>query len=244
MSTRRFNRSRRLLHSLSIVSLTAIALCSGCRPVLSGQATDASTAMAQSTFPDPTADSPTSTGSPTQTAVFAGGCFWGMEAVFEHLQGVSDVVSGFSGGTAATAQYERVSSGGTDHAEAVKITYDPTQISYGQLLKIYFSVAHNPTELNRQGPDVGPQYRSAIFFATQEQRQIAQAYIDQLNQAKIFNHPIVTQLEPLSNFYEAEEYHQNFIDRNPTYPYVVIHDMPKLERLKQQFPNLYVESTM
>ncbi|HEY9640732.1 MAG TPA: peptide-methionine (S)-S-oxide reductase MsrA, partial [Coleofasciculaceae cyanobacterium] len=169
----------------------------------------------------------------------AGGCFWGMEAVFEHLKGVTDVVSGFSGGNADTAHYEQVSLGDTGHAEAVKITYDPAQISYGQLLKVYFSVAHDPTELNRQGPDAGTQYRSAIFFANDQQKQVAQDYINQLNNAHIFKQPIVTQLTPLNGFYAAEEYHQNFIDRNPNYPYVVIYDLPKLDQLRQQFPNLY-----
>jgi peptide-methionine (S)-S-oxide reductase len=162
-----------------------------------------------------------------------------MEAVFEHLKGVSEVVSGFAGGTSATASYERVGSGETGHAEAVKITYDPSQISYGQLLKIYFSVAHDPTELNRQGPDTGTQYRSAIFFENDQQKKVAQAYIKQLNQEKVFSAPIVTTLVPLQGFYDAEDYHQNFIQHNPTYPYVVVHDLPKLAQLKQQFPSLY-----
>lgn len=173
-----------------------------------------------------------------QTIVLAGGCFWGVEAVFERLKGVSNVVSGFSGGTAATANYEAVSHGSTNHAEAVQITYDPQQISLEQLLKIYFFVAHDPTQVNRQEPDVGTQYRSAIFFANSTQQQVAKSYIDKLDRSRTFPQPIVTQLVPLTKFYPAEDYHQNFIVHNPQYPYVVIHDLPKLDRLQQQFPNL------
>jgi peptide-methionine (S)-S-oxide reductase len=175
----------------------------------------------------------------TQTAVLAGGCFWGVEAVFDHVKGVSEVVSGYSGGAAKTAQYERVSTGQTGHAEAVKITYDPTQISYGQLLKVYFSVAHDPTQVNRQGPDTGTQYRSAIFFTSPDQQKVAQSYITQLNQAQVFAAPIATELVPLNDFYAAEDYHQKFIAHNPAYPYVVVHDLPKLANLKKQFPDLY-----
>jgi peptide-methionine (S)-S-oxide reductase len=148
-------------------------------------------------------------------------------------------VSGFSGGEKSTASYDEVSDGKTSHAEAVKITYDPAQISYGQLLKIYFAVAHDPTEVNRQGPDSGTQYRSAIFFTNPEQQKTAQAYIDQLTEANVFRRPIATQLNPLQAFYAAEEYHQNFIARNPNYPYVVVNDLPKLKQLEKQFPNLY-----
>ena len=190
-------------------------------------------------LPDPTVDFAIAQTKGEQVAVLAGGCFWGMEAVFEHLKGVTNVVSGFSGGDKETASYDRVSSGGTNHAEAVKITYDPKQISYGQLLKVYFSVAHDPTQLNRQGPDSGKQYRSAIFFKSNEQEKVAQAYINQLNKAKIYSTPIVTSLVPFKKFYAAEDYHQDFIRHNPTYPYVVIHDLPKLENLKKQFPALY-----
>jgi len=169
------------------------------------------------------------------TAVFAGGCFWGTEAVFEHLQGVSDVVSGYAGGTAKTADYGTVSTGQTEHAESIIVTFDPSQISY----EIYFLVAHDPTQLNRQGPDRGKQYRSAIFFTNDEQKQIAESYIDRLNKNKSFAKPIVTQLAPLQNFYPAEDYHQNFITRNPDYPYVVAHDLPKLAELQKQFPEMY-----
>ncbi len=213
-----------LLCSLSIISLTVAALTynkSGAVP--SHAATEISTSETVG----------------KQTAVLSGGCFWGMEAVFEHLKGVSNVVSGFSGGSAATANYETVSSGTTGHAESVKITYDPSQISYSQLLKVYFMVAHNPTELNEQGPDTGTQYRSAIFFVNDEQKQVAQTYIDQLNTEHVFHKPIVTQLVPLKGFYKAEEYHQHFIDRNPMYPYVVVNDLPKLAQLQAQFPKMY-----
>ncbi len=228
----KFLRSRRFIFSLSLLSVAAIGFYSASRTALL-----TSTAIAATTFPAPTAVLPSVQGE--QTAVLAGGCFWGLEAVFEHLKGVSNVVSGFSGGDAATAHYEEVSSGSTGHAEAVKITYDPAQISYGQLLQVYFAVAHDPTQLNRQDPDSGTQYRSAIFFANTEQQNTAKAYIDQLNQAHIFKSAIVTQVTPLTGFYEAEEYHQNFIDRNPDYPYVVINDLPKLEHLQAQFPTLY-----
>jgi peptide-methionine (S)-S-oxide reductase len=173
------------------------------------------------------------------TVVFAGGCFWGMEAVFEHLKGVTNVVSGYSGGTADTANYGAVSAGRSNHAEAIQITYDPAQISYEDLLKVYFLVAHNPTQLNYQGPDRGPQYRSAIFFANAEQKQIAEAYIARLEREKAFSKPIVTQVVPLQKFYAAEDYHQDFITHNPTYPYVVVHDLPKLAQLQKQFPSLY-----
>jgi peptide-methionine (S)-S-oxide reductase len=183
-------------------------------------------------------DIPTPQAIGTQTIVLAGGCFWGTEAVFEQLKGVSNVVSGFSGGSAATAHYDTVSGGNTGHAEAIQITYDPQQISFGQLLKIYFFVAHDPTQVNRQSPDNGTQYRSAIFFANAQQQTVSQAYIDKLDRDRIFPQPIATQLVALTKFYPAEDYHQNFIAHNPNYPYVVIHDRPKIARLRQQFPNL------
>ncbi|WP_245894819.1 peptide-methionine (S)-S-oxide reductase MsrA [Nostoc cycadae] len=192
-------------------------------------------------FPTPASDISTTTPQNKQVAVFAGGCFWGMEAVFEHLNGVSDVVSGFSGGDATTADYTLVSSGFTNHAESVKITYDPSKISYDQLLKVYFLVAHDPTQLNRQGPDSGRQYRSVIFFANNKQKQEAQKYIDQLNQQKIFNKQIVTEVSPLQGFYQAEEYHQNYIVRNPDSRYVVANDLPKLAKLETTFPEIYTK---
>jgi peptide-methionine (S)-S-oxide reductase len=175
-----------------------------------------------------------------QTVVLAGGCFWGIQAVFEHVKGVSSATAGYSGGSAQTAQYETVSTGSTGHAESVRIVYDPAQISYGQLLRVFFSVAHDPTELNRQGPDEGTQYRSAIFYANQEQRRIAEAYIDQLNRAKVFARPIVTQLVSLQGFYPAEAYHQDYAERHPDEPYIAINDLPKLQHLKQILPELYV----
>ena len=175
-----------------------------------------------------------------QTAVFAGGCFWGIEAVFEHIKGVHAVTSGYSGGAKQTADYETVSGGETGHAEAVKITYDPSQVSYEQLLKVFFSVAHDPTELNRQGPDTGTQYRSAIFYSDEEQKRLAQSYIDELTKAKVFARPIVTQLVPLDAFYQAEDYHQDYLAKHPNQPYIVINDQPKVENLRKQLPELYI----
>ncbi len=174
-----------------------------------------------------------------QTAVFAGGCFWGVEAVFRHVKGVTSSVSGYAGGT-RRADYEEVSTGETGHAESVKVTYDPTQVTYGELLRVFFSVAHDPTQLNRQGPDRGTQYRSAIFYTDDAQKRVALAYIEQLNNAKAFAEPIVTQVAPLPAFYAAESYHQNYLALHRTQPYIVIYDLPKLAALKQQFPDLYV----
>lgn len=174
-----------------------------------------------------------------QTAVLAGGCFWGLEAVFEHVKGVSDVTSGYSGGKKQMADYETVSTGTTGHAESVKITFDPSQVSYEQLLKVFFSVAHDPTELNRQGPDTGTQYRSAIFYADAEQKQLAEKYIAGLAETKTYPKPIVTQIVPLEAFYLAEDYHQNYLAHHPDQPYIVINDQPKVENLKKQFPDLY-----
>lgn len=173
-----------------------------------------------------------------RTAVFAGGCFWGVEAVFEKLAGVKDVVSGYAGGTKATARYDVVSSGTTGHAEAVRIVYDPARISFGQLLKVFFAVAHDPTELNRQGPDEGPQYRSSIFYQGAEQQTIAAGYIKQLNDARVFARPIATTVVPLDGFYAAEPDHQDFVRRNPRHPYVMFHDLPKLQHLEKIFPEL------
>jgi peptide-methionine (S)-S-oxide reductase len=198
-----------------------------------------SIAASAKSIPDPAVDAPLASTRGEQTAVLAGGCFWGVEAVFEHVKGVSDVKSGYSGGSPETAQYQKVGMGDTGHAESVKITYDPAQITYGQLLKVFFSVAHDPTELNRQGPDTGTQYRSAIFYANDEQKRIAQAYIDQLNRAKVFGRPIVTEVAALKSFNEAEAYHQDYLVNHPDEPYIVINDMPKVENLKKQLPALY-----
>ena len=190
-------------------------------------------------IPPPTLDETTQADS--ERAVFAGGCFWGVQGVFQHVKGVKQAVSGYAGGAANTAQYERVSSGDTGHAESVEVTFDPRQVSYGTLLQIYFSVAHNPTELNRQGPDRGTQYRSALFPENSEQQRIAQAYIAQLDAARSFNKPIVTKLETYNGFYPAEEEHQDFLTEHPTYPYIVINDLPKVAQLKKLYPDRYQE---
>lgn len=174
-----------------------------------------------------------------QTAVFAGGCFWGVDAVFRHVKGVAEVESGYAGGQAATAHYEQVSTGVTGHAEAVRVRFDPAQVSYPQLLQVFFSVAHDPTQLNRQGPDVGSQYRSAIFFLDPEQEKAAQAYIQQLTAAHSFSRPIVTQVVALQQFHPAEAYHQNYLALHPRQPYIVFNDLPKLEALRKQYPALY-----
>jgi peptide-methionine (S)-S-oxide reductase len=187
-------------------------------------------------FPDPQKDMhPTGK---SDTVVLAAGCFWGVEAVFERVKGVTEATSGYAGGSKMTAHYEVVSSGVTGHAESVKISYDPSQISFGQLLKVYFAVAHDPTELNRQGPDEGTQYRSSIFYTSEEQKTVALAYIDQLDKAKVFRQRIVTKVVPLDGFYPAEDYHQRFFDRNPNYPYIVFNDLPKVKHLQADFPEL------
>lgn len=191
-------------------------------------------------LPSPAADEPLSKSKGQQTLVLAGGCFWGIQAVFKHVKGVISATSGYAGGSAATAQYETVSTGRTGHAESVRVVYDPSQVSYGQILQVFFSVAHDPTELNRQGPDDGTQYRSVIFYADDEQKRIAQAYIDQLNRAKVFPQPIVTQVVPLQGFYPAEDYHQDYAELHPNEPYIAINDLPKIGHLKQTLPELYV----
>ena len=185
-------------------------------------------------FPDPAVDTPLASGG-RQAAVFAGGCFWCVEAVFNELVGVESVRSGYAGGTAETANYKAVCSGRTDHAEVIEVIYDPARISYGQLLKIHFSIAHDPTQLNRQGNDAGRQYRSAIFYANEEQRRIAEAYIQQLNEAGVFSGPIVTTLEPLKEFFVAEDYHQNYAALNPGQPYIQYVSQPKVEKLRTYF---------
>lgn len=214
---------------LSVVVIVIVAMMVGC---------SSATASATS-IPDPALDAPLATAKGEQTAVLAGGCFWGVEAVFEHVKGVTDVTSGYSGGSPATAEYEKVGTGETGHAESVRITYDPSQISYGQLLKVFFSVAHDPTELNRQGPDTGTQYRSAIFYSSEEQKRIAQAYIVQLSRTKVFTRPIVTQVTAFQSFNEAEAYHQDYLVHHSDEPYIVINDLPKVENLHKQLPGLY-----
>lgn len=198
-----------------------------------------STRAAATTIPDPAVDNALTSSRGQQTAVLAGGCFWGVEAVFEHVKGVTEVRSGYSGGSPSTAEYEKVGSGETGHAESVEITFDPSQVSYGQLLKVFFSVAHDPTELNRQGPDTGTQYRSAIFYANEEQKRIAQAYVEQLNRAKVFSRAIVTQVSALKSFNPAESYHQDYLASHPDDPYIVVNDLPKLELLRKELPGLY-----
>ena len=191
-------------------------------------------------LPAPALDNPKAAG-PMQTAVLAGGCFWGVQGVYQYTKGVKQVLSGYSGGERSTAQYETVGSGRTGHAESVQIVFDPKEISYGEILRIYFSVAHDPTELNRQGPDVGTQYRSAIFYADAQQQRIAEGYIAQLGKAHAFRRPIVTRVDPLKGFYPAEAYHQDFLILNPRYPYIVINDLPKIANLKRLFPEQYRE---
>jgi peptide-methionine (S)-S-oxide reductase len=199
----------------------------------------AAAATADATVPAPAADAAAlATG--VQKAVFAGGCFWGVDAVFKHVKGVTHVVSGYAGGSKETAVYEEIGTGRTGHAESVEVTYDPALVSYGTLLKVFFTVAHDPTELNRQGPDVGTQYRSTIFFANDAQRSAAEAYMAELTRSGVFRRPIVTTLEPLRAFYEAEAYHQNYLALHPTQPYIVYNDLPKLDLLKRRMPELYV----
>lgn len=191
-------------------------------------------------LPDPAMDDALSAGGPS-TLVLAGGCFWGVEEVYQHVRGVLSATTGYAGGAARTAKYDMVSSGTTGHAESVRVTYDPSKISVGQLLKIFFAVAHDPTERGGQGPDIGPQYRSVIFYAGDRQRELAQAYIDQLRAARVFGKEITTQLTPLAGFYEAEAYHQDYAARNPTAPYIVRFDLPKVDELRKQFRQMYVK---
>lgn len=215
--------------------LVATVLLVGASPLISPSTAETARAIAAPQT-DATGDQATSA-----TAVFAGGCFWGVQGVFQHVEGVRNAVSGYAGGARETAQYTKVGSGTTGHAEAVRITYDPRKITYGKLLQIYFSVAHDPTELDRQGPDTGPQYRSAIFPTNAEQGRVAEAYIAQLNQSKAFKKQIATKIEPGKNFYPAEAYHQDYLTRNPTQPYILFNDLPKIRDLKRVFPDLYRE---
>jgi len=192
-------------------------------------------------FPRPALDDSIAQAKGQQIAVVSGGCFWGVQAVFAHVRGVVSAASGYAGGTEETAHYEMVGTGQTGHAESVKVIFDPSQITYGQLLMVFFSVAHNPTELNKQGPDWGSQYRSSIFYSNEGQKRIAEAYITQLNSAKVYSQKIVTVVVPLKEFYPAEEYHQDYVRHHPNNPYIMINDLPKLSSLKKQFPELYRE---
>lgn len=221
--------SRFAVRTLPLLLATGIGACSAATLAPSRDAF---------TLPGPALDMPAATDG-TQVAVLAGGCFWGLEAVFQHVKGVKNVVSGYSGGAKDTATYGQVSDGDTGHAESVRITYNPKKVSYGQLLKVYFSVAHNPTELNRQGPDTGTQYRSEIFYSSPQQEKVADAYIKQLTTAKVYPAPIVTQVQPLKAFYPAESYHQNYASLHPNNPYIVYNDAPKVTNLKQMLPTLY-----
>jgi peptide-methionine (S)-S-oxide reductase len=199
-------------------------------------------ASTRNPIPAATDDASLAQQSGKQTAVFAGGCFWGTQSVFERVKGVVATTVGYAGGSASTATYDQVTTETTGHAESVRVVYDPSKITYGQLLRIFFSVAHDPTQLNRQGPDVGTSYRSAIFYTDDEQRKISQAYIAQLDAAHVFPKPIVTQVVPLKGFYDAEYYHQHYADKNPDNPYILVCDRPKIEALKQQFPELFQDS--
>jgi peptide-methionine (S)-S-oxide reductase len=192
-------------------------------------------------FPEPAVDAPNTSERSEEAVVLAGGCFWGVQAVFQHLKGVVVARSGYAGGTAKTAKYEMVSSGTTGHAESVRVVFDRSQVTLGQVLKIFFAIAHDPTELNRQGPDEGPQYRSAIFYAGDLQRKIAEAYVAQLNDAKVFKRKIVTQIVPLDGFYEAEAYHQDYASKHPSDPYIMFNDRPKVENLRRLYPAVYTD---
>lgn len=222
-----FRRHCPLLAPLGVLML---AVLGACHPVVAGE-----DAMR---LPAPQFDPPAAAAG-EQVAVFAGGCFWGVEAVFDHVKGVRQAWAGYAGGAAESASYAQVSDGDTGHAESVKVLYDPAQVSYGQLLRVFFSVAHDPTQLNRQGPDRGPQYRSVIFYGNAQQQQVATAYVAQLAASKAFAHPIVTQVVPLTAFYMAESYHQNYAGEHPNEPYIVYNDAPKVAHLRQWLPELY-----
>ena len=225
--------SRSISNVAAVLAALTVALV-----FLATRATSGASRQSSGPVAAPLADATVTTPA-EDTAVFAGGCFWGIEAVFEHVKGVKSAVSGYAGGTTANPSYEQVTSGDTGHAEVVRVIYDPSQISYGKLLQILFSVAHDPTQLNRQGPDHGTQYRSAIFYNTPQQQQVAESYIKQLTAAKTFSRPIVTEVAKLRAFFPAEEYHQDYLVRHPNQPYIVIHDKPKVAALKKQFPSVY-----
>ena len=225
---------RRFRHFGGTLMVMALLLAAGMALRVSQSAAEGARSI-----PPPLLDEPANAQVTSEVAILAGGCFWGVQGVFQHVEGVTGAVSGYTGGSADTAHYEMVGTNTTGHAESVRVTFDPRHISYGRILQIYFSVAHDPTELNRQGPDVGTQYRSAIFPTNPEQARVAEAYIAQLNQAHVFDAAVVTKVEPGRNFYPAEDYHQDFLTRNPTYPYIVINDLPKIEALKRLFADRY-----
>lgn len=225
--------SKPLLRVVTLVFAAVLTSVVACRQAQAGSI---------SPVPAPVVDAPLAKASGQETAVLSGGCFWGIQAVFEHVKGVISATSGYTGGEASTAHYAMVSDGNTGHAESVSVVYDPAQISYGELLRVFFSVAHDPTEINRQGPDTGTQYRSMISYANPEQKRIADAYIQQLNNAKVFHRAIATQVVPLKGFYPAEAYHQDYAAHHPDDPYIYFNDAPKFEHLKKQFPELYMQS--
>jgi peptide-methionine (S)-S-oxide reductase len=215
------------IRNTMVAVLIAFAASTGC------------SAAARAPIPPPASDSPLAQAPGKQTAIFAGGCFWGTQSVFERVKGVISTTAGYAGGSRSTATYDQVTQENTGHAESVKVVFDPSQISYGQLLRIFFSVAHDPTQLNRQGPDVGSSYRSVIFYTSDEQQKISKAYIAQLDAAKVFHKPIVTEVVPLKGFYDAESYHQDYALHNPNNPYIMVCDRPKIDALKQQFPEYF-----
>ncbi len=224
--------------TIKVFILTILITAIGCSIATSSASSGQSANIAAVA---PTPEKSASQSKELQTAVFAGGCFWGMEAVFAHVKGVTDARSGYAGGEKKTAEYERVSEGDTGHAESVKVTFDPTKVTYTQLLTVFFSVAHDPTEVNRQGPDVGKQYRSAIFYINDEQKKLATDYIDAINKSKALPKPVATEVTPLKEFYEAEAYHQDYLKGHLDQPYIVYNDLPKLDALKKKFPDLYVQ---
>jgi peptide-methionine (S)-S-oxide reductase len=233
------NRARVFTTRLNMISKPAVVIVITLFAV--GLGWRWASATTHESVPSPAVDSALATSPGQQTAVLAGGCFWGVQAVFQHVKGVTSATSGYAGGSAETAQYETVSNGDTGHAESVRITFDPSQVTYGQLLRVFFSVVTDPTELNRQGPDTGTQYRSVIFYANDEQKHIAESYIAQLGQAKVFSSRIVTQVVPLKAFYPAEDYHQNYATLHPDNPYIAMNDAPKVEHLREEFPAMYKE---
>lgn len=222
-------RTRKIILLVAMATIVAALACTRVK------------AGSPAVLPAPAMDAALAKSKAQETAVLSGGCFWGIQAVFQHVKGVIAATSGYTGGDAATARYEIVSSGTTGHAESVSITYDPSQITYGQLLRVFFSVAHDPTQVDRQGPDEGTQYRSMISYANAEQKRIAEAYIDQLNKAKVFSRPIATQVVALKAFYPAEAYHQDYATRHPNDPYIVFNDAPKVAHLEKQFPELFLK---
>jgi peptide-methionine (S)-S-oxide reductase len=230
--------SRSVGKSLAFIGVLAAFACAIALSAIPGRS---AAAAPKTSIPGPGVDQPLAPKAGSETMVVAGGCFWGVQAVFKSVRGVISSTSGYAGGAKATADYETVSTGRTGHAESVRVAFDPSRISYGQLLKVFFSVVHDPTQLNQQGPDVGTQYRSAIFYADANQQKIAKAYIDQLDAAKVFRSKIVTEVAPLAKFYDAEGYHQDYFFTHPNQPYIVFWDKPKVDALKQQFPELFVE---